>query len=171
MNNSIQLKRNDRALKKVEQAILDVAKSYRLKILSIVLYGSRARGDYSFDSDYDLFVLFSDETSLLEYTQFVSELRLRLHRVKKAKLYSNTLSNFIHIMNSNPFLGCFCFIIATEGVPIYDPEGIFERLHKDTVNLSFSNRIGYIKNCVTMSEVLGSPRWVHYWKNKLENLK
>ena len=171
MSNTVQLKKNDRALKEVEKAILDIAERYGLKILSIVLYGSRARGDYSFDSDYDFFVLFADDTSLLEYTQFVSELRLRLHRVKKVKLYSNTLSNFKHIMNSNPFLGCFCFIISTEGIPVYDPEGIFEQLRKETINLSVSEKIGYIKNCVTMSEVLGSPRWVDYWKRKLENLK
>ena len=171
MSKTVQLKRNDHALRKVEKAILDAAANYKLRVLSIVLYGSRARGDYSFDSDYDIFVLFGDDTTLLEYTQLVSELRLRLHSVKKIKLYSNTLSNFRLIMDSNPFLGCFCFIVATEGIALYDPEGVFEQLHRETANLPVSERAGHIKNCVTMSEVLGSPRWVNYWKKKLQNLK
>ena len=171
MNEALQLKRNDQALKKVQKAILEAAEGYELKVLSIVLYGSRARGDYSFDSDYDIFVLFGDDTSLLEYTQLVSELRLRLHSVKKIKLYSNTLSNFKLIMKSNPFLGCFCFIVATEGIALYDPEGVFDHLRKETESLSISERADHIRNCITMSEALGSPRWIDYWKKKLEYLK
>jgi len=171
MSKVVPLKNENRGLKKAQKTMLSVAEKYGLKILSIVLYGSRARGDYSFDSDYDFFVLFDDETSLLKYTQFVSELRLVLHRIEKVKLYSNTLSNFKHIMANNPFLGCFCFIIATEGIPIYDPQGIFEKLREEATNLLVSEKIGYIRKCVAMSEILGSPRWVDYWRKKSENFK
>jgi len=165
------IKEKDHVLKKAEQVVLNIAEKYGLKILSIILYGSKARGDYSFDSDYDFFVLFDNNTSLLQYTQFVSELRLALCRLGSVKLYSNTVQNFRHIMVNNPFLGSFCYIIATEGIPLYDPQGVFEEIREEVAGLTLREKISYVEKCVEMSEILGSPRWVSYWRKKLKTLE
>lgn len=165
------MKEKEPTLKNAVQIVLNVAEKYGLKILSIILYGSKARGDYSFDSDYDFFILFDNDTSLLQYTQFVSELRLALSRLEKVNLYSNTVENFRHIMVNNPFLGSFCYIIAAEGIPLHDPQGIFKKLSDEVSKLPIREKIRYVKKCVTMSKILGSPRWISYWKEKLKTLE
>ena len=165
------IKEKNYVLKKTEQVVLDLAEKYGLKILSIILYGSRARGDYSFDSDYDLFILFDNDTSLLQFTQFISELRIALYRLGKIKIYSNAVENFRQIMVNNPFLGSFCYIIVTEGVPLYDPKGVFEELRKEVENLTAREKRAYVKKCLEMSKNLGSPRWISYWRKKMEALE
>lgn len=164
-------KGKDYVLKKTEQAVLGLAEKYGLRILSIILYGSRARGDYSFDSDYDLFILFDNDTSLLHFTQFISELRIALYRFGNIKIYSNAVENFRKIMVNNPFLGSFCYIIVTEGVPLYDPKGVFKELQKEVENLTAREKRSYLKKCLEMSKTLGSPRWISYWRKKMDALE
>lgn len=171
MREGFLMKEKDRVLMKTKQVVLDIAEKYGLKTLSIILYGSRACGDYSFDSDYDFFVLLDNDTSLRQFTQFISELRLELYRVGSVKLYSNTVENFKYIMSNNPFLGSFCYIIATEGVPLYDEHGVFKGLHEEVENLTVPEKITFVKKCLAMSKTLGSPRWVKYWRKRLRDLK
>lgn len=171
MERILSRKGKDGVLDETKRVVLDLAEKYGLKVLSVVLYGSRARGDYSFDSDYDFFVFFGNDASLLQYTQFISELRMMLYRVGNVKIYSNTVENFRHIMANNPFLGSFCYIIATEGVPLYDPQGIFQELHEEVEGLTASEKISYTEKCLAMSKTLGSPRWIGYWSERLETLR
>lgn len=158
-------------LKWTRGVIMGVARKYGLRVLSIVLYGSRARREGLPDSDYDFFILLEDGTSLLQFTQFSSELRMKLYRAGNVKVYSNTVENFKRIMAGNPFLGSFCYIIASEGIPLYDPRGVFKKLQDETENLTTSEKIAYVKKCLAMSKTLGSVKWAGYWKRRLELLK
>jgi len=47
----------DENLKKIKEIILDVAKEMKIEIDKIILFGSRARGDYREDSDYDILIV------------------------------------------------------------------------------------------------------------------
>jgi len=44
-------------LKAIKQVILDVASKHGVEVDRIILFGSRARGDYSEDSDWDILVV------------------------------------------------------------------------------------------------------------------
>ena len=52
----------------------------RYNIRRIYLFGSRARGDYDSDSDYDFIILCPDDMGLIELTNFRSELMKALHK-------------------------------------------------------------------------------------------
>ncbi len=44
-------------LKLIKEIILNVAKKYNIEVDKIILFGSRARGDYREDSDWDLLIV------------------------------------------------------------------------------------------------------------------
>ena len=52
----------------------------------------------------------------------------RLDRLNRIKIYVNTLEAFKRIMRENPVLGAFCYVIATMGKPLYDPNKTFKKL-------------------------------------------
>lgn len=158
----------DPVVKRVVTTILKVAEKYRVRVLSVIIYGSRAKGDFSFTSDYDCFNLLSDRTTLLQYTQLHSELRMVAYRIGNIKIYSNTLGNFMRILQDNPFLGAFCYIIASEGVPVYDPNGEFRRVQEEVRGLPPEEKARHVKRCIAMSESLQSPKWVDYWRRELK---
>ncbi|BBL45240.1 nucleotidyltransferase [Nanobdella aerobiophila] len=45
----------------IKKVIYDVANEYNIKIDKIILFGSRARGDYREDSDYDILIITEDK--------------------------------------------------------------------------------------------------------------
>ncbi|MFH7904076.1 MAG: nucleotidyltransferase domain-containing protein [Candidatus Aenigmatarchaeota archaeon] len=47
----------DENLKKIKEIILQTAKEMNIEIDKIILFGSRARGDYREDSDYDILIV------------------------------------------------------------------------------------------------------------------
>lgn len=161
---------DDPVVKRAKVTILRVAKKYEVEILSVVVYGSRAKGDFSFTSDYDCFTLLGDKTTLLQYTQINSELRMLTYQIGNIKIYSNTLKNFKKILEDNPFLGAFCYIIATDGIPVYDPKGEFKRVQEEVKALPPEEKAKHIRRCIAMSAGLRSPKWVDYWKQELERL-
>jgi predicted nucleotidyltransferase len=163
-------KLQDEIIDKTILAVFETARKYKLKIRSIILYGSRARGERSSKSDYDFFVLLDNRTNLLQFSQFASELRLKLYSVGDVKLFSNTVKNFKGIMKNNPFLGSFCYIIASEGIPVYDREKTFRKIQEEINNLPVMKKIEYIKKCISMSEKMGSKKWIEYWNEKLNSL-
>jgi len=154
-------------LERTKNTILAIARRYRIKVLAIVLYGSRARGDYSYGSDYDLFALIGDKTTLLQFVQFSSEFRMASYKLGPIKLYAATKKDFTKMMSNNPFLGAFCYIIAAEGRAIYEKNSEFERLQAYTSRLPKRRKVLLLKRCKEMSQSLGSPKWVSYWNAKL----
>jgi len=47
----------EETLKLIKETILNVAKEYNVEIDKIILFGSRARGDYREDSDWDILIV------------------------------------------------------------------------------------------------------------------
>lgn len=151
-----------------------LSSKYGVKILSIVLYGSRAYGHARTRSDYDFFILLADEVSLLQFTQFSGELRLlanKLDKLNRIKIYVNTLTAFKRILRENPLLGAFCYVISTMGIPIYDPKKTFKKLKKEMEGLSLEEERAFLEKCLKASRKLGSEKWVKYWKERLKSLK
>jgi predicted nucleotidyltransferase len=164
----------DPLIGRFKRLALKMASKYGVKILSIVLYGSRAYGYHRLRSDYDFFVLLDDGISLFQFTQFSGELRLmagKLDRFDRIKIYVNTLKAFKRIMRENPLLGAFCYVICTMGISIYDPHRVYRKLKAEMENLSLREKMVYIKNCLMASRKLGSEKWVKHWKDQLKTLK
>lgn len=61
---------------KIKTMILDAIKEYRYS--SVILFGSRARNEYTDDSDYDLLLIFDEELSIEEMRKIQREIRKKL---------------------------------------------------------------------------------------------
>ena len=48
-------------LNKIKQIILSIAKHYKIEIDKLILFGSRARGDYKPNSDWDILIVTKDK--------------------------------------------------------------------------------------------------------------
>ncbi|MEM5821204.1 MAG: nucleotidyltransferase domain-containing protein [Candidatus Aenigmatarchaeota archaeon] len=60
----------DENLKKIKEIILQVAKEMNIEIDKIILFGSRARGDYREDSDYDLLIVTKEKLDIEKELNF-----------------------------------------------------------------------------------------------------
>ncbi|MEM5821370.1 MAG: nucleotidyltransferase domain-containing protein [Candidatus Aenigmatarchaeota archaeon] len=70
----------DENLKKIKEIILQTAKEMNIEIDRIILFGSRARGDYREDSDYDLLIVTKEKLDRKKEKEFKIEISLRVVR-------------------------------------------------------------------------------------------
>jgi len=153
------------------QTVLKTAGRYNIDVLSVVLYGSRARGDQSLDSDYDIFVMLSDRTTTFQYVQFSAEVRIMVRKLPKVKIFSCRERDFKGMLGGNPFLGAFCYVITVDGNPIFDPKGRFRRLKQRMERLSKVEKRKHMVRCLQMSKRMGSVRWIGFWRKKISEIK
>ncbi|BBL45242.1 nucleotidyltransferase [Nanobdella aerobiophila] len=62
----------------IKKVIYDVANEYNIKIDKIILFGSRARGDYREDSDYDILIITEDKLDKDLYYKFLGKINWEL---------------------------------------------------------------------------------------------
>ncbi len=65
-------------LKLIKQAVLEEAEKQGVKVERVILFGSRARGDYREDSDYDILVIVKGELDRTSRRKLARRIRLRL---------------------------------------------------------------------------------------------
>ena len=153
------------------QAVLKTAVRYKIDVLSVVLYGSRGRGDQSLDSDYDIFVMLSDRTTMFQYVQFSAEVRMMVRKLPKVKIFSCRERDFKGMLKGNPFLGAFCYVITVDGNPMFDPKGRFRILKQRLERLSKVEKKKHMARCLQMSKWMGSVRWIHFWRKKISEVE
>jgi len=158
---------DQKLLRKVKSTVFRSARNHKLNVLSIVLYGSRAKGNFRAKSDYDIFVLLGDRTDLRRFIQFSAEARIMSSKIGLVKLFACTRKDFEAMLSGNPFLGAFCYIIATEGKPIYDKGSAFKSIQKTVAAYPAEKRRKLLKACLEMSRKLGSKHWSKHWLKKL----
>ena len=59
-----------------------VFKKYQIKVLKIILFGSRARGDSEKDSDWDFLVIINKELEFIQKREIISEIQRELAKLK-----------------------------------------------------------------------------------------
>ena len=70
---------NKTPLELIKRAILEEAEKLGVKVEQIILFGSRARGDYREDSDWDVLIIVSDESSTRDLKLLRHRLYMRLN--------------------------------------------------------------------------------------------
>jgi len=65
----------ERKLKVIRNVILDVAEKHGIRIEKIILFGSRARGDYREESDWDILIVTRKRLDKNVKNRFVLEIR------------------------------------------------------------------------------------------------
>jgi len=152
-------------------AVFETAGRYDIDVLSVVLYGSRGRGDQSLDSDYDIFVMLSDRTTMFQYVQFSAEVRMMVRKLSKVKIFSCRETDFKGMLKGNTFLGAFCYVITVDGNPIFDPKGRFRELKHRMERLSKVEKKKHMARCLQMSKRMGSVRWIGFWRKKISEFE
>jgi len=71
----------DENLKKIKETILEIAKEMNVEIDRIVLFGSRARGDYRKDSDYDLLIVTKEKLDKERLIEFFGKIKVKLAKL------------------------------------------------------------------------------------------
>ena len=61
----------EETLKLIREAILNIAKQHNIKIDKIILFGSRARGDYKEDSDWDILIVTEEKLDKKDTGRFL----------------------------------------------------------------------------------------------------
>jgi len=158
-------------LRRCLQEVFKTAGRYKIDVLSVVLYGSRGRGDQSLDSDYDIFVVLSDRTTMFQYVQFSAEVRIVVRKLPKVKIFSCRERDFKGMLKGNPFLGAFCYVITVDGNPIFDPKGRFRELKQRMERLSKVEKKKCMIRCLQMSKQMGSVHWIGFWRKKISEVK
>ena len=103
----------EREVKVIREIILEEARKLNSKIEKIILFGSRARGDYDKESDYDLLVI-------VENAEKLRELQLNIYRaLGDRKIYADVI-----VVDKNKFekysddVGFIFYYALQEGVAI-----------------------------------------------------
>jgi len=68
----------EETLKKIKETILDVSKKHNVKINKVVLFGSRARGDYRESSDWDILIVTEEKLDRKTWESFLHDVSLAL---------------------------------------------------------------------------------------------
>jgi len=74
-----EIKRVEGKIKLIKETILNIAKQLNVKIDRIILFGSRARGDYREDSDWDILIVTEEELNREKELEFTTKISLELH--------------------------------------------------------------------------------------------
>lgn len=69
----------EETFKPIEETILNIAKQHNVKIDKIILFSSRARGDYKENSDWDILIVTEDKLNREKEQDFISKISLELH--------------------------------------------------------------------------------------------
>ena len=68
-------------LNRIKKVVLEVAKEYGVEVDKIILFGSRARGDYRKDSDWDILIVTKEKLDEKLKWRVWEEIMFRLRRV------------------------------------------------------------------------------------------
>ena len=111
------MSREDKEVRKmIKETIEKVLRQYDVQPLKIILFGSRARGNYKGDSDWDCFVIVEGELDRGKKREIVARIRMELARLR--------IPNDIIIQSSATFekrkndVGYLSYYVLKEGVEI-----------------------------------------------------
>lgn len=63
------------------KVIKEELKKRKIKVLKIILFGSRAKGNYNAHSDWDFFVIINKKISFIEKWNIIDEIKIKLAKL------------------------------------------------------------------------------------------
>ncbi|MDP4182597.1 MAG: nucleotidyltransferase domain-containing protein [Bacillota bacterium] len=164
---------NDRFINKVDSILEKYSLSLGIEILSIVLYGSRARGDRNSQNDYELIVLVNNNTDLNSFIKFTNILRIELLKEKLflVKLLVYTPDVFEELLYNDKVTGTFLYMICKENIILYDKFGTFITIKERLAANDVKKEEEFLNQCVDFARMLGSEKWERKWEKTLMQYK
>lgn len=164
---------NDRILNRVTDILEQCSEQMDAEIISVVLYGSRARGDYTSQSDYEFLVLLSNETPLDKFLLFNETVKLELLREKylNVKLLCYTPKIFEEILYKDKMVGTFLYMVCRDNIILYDRFGTFMSIRERLTKSRVKGEEVFLQQCVEFAKQFGSEKWERKWDKTLMQFK
>jgi len=100
----------------ISKVINEILEKEGIEVKKIILFGSRARGNFKKDSDWDLMVVINKNLSFLEKRKIIAEMQRRLAKHKipndiilKSEQQFDTMKNYV---------GCISYYASKEGLQV-----------------------------------------------------
>lgn len=77
---------NKETLQLIRKIILEEAGKQGVKVEKIILFGSRARGDYREDSDYDILIIVREKPDARRFIKLHSRIRVKLYKTLRREI-------------------------------------------------------------------------------------
>jgi len=160
---------NDRVINRVDAILEACSQSLGVEIMSIVLYGSKARGDRNSQNDYEFIILVNNNTSLASFVKMQDSLRIQLLKEKlllvKTIIYTPEI--FEDILYSDKVTGTLLYMICKENIIIYDKYGTFISIKERLSVSNIKKEEEFLVQCVEFAKMLGSQKWERKWEKTL----
>jgi len=100
----------------ISKVINELLEKEGIEVKKIILFGSRARGNFKKDSDWDLMVVINKNSSFLEKRKIIAEMQRQLAKHKipndiilKSEQQFDTMKNYV---------GCISYYASKEGLQV-----------------------------------------------------
>ena len=106
----------DNKLKDIKKIIIEELEKENIKVHKIILFGSRARGDFKEDSDWDVLIIVEDDIERKKKFLLISNLRKKL--AKKLLDVDLIIKNKSELSFYENFYGSVIFEALKEGIEL-----------------------------------------------------
>jgi predicted nucleotidyltransferase len=103
-------------MEKAIQIIKETIENKGLKVLKIILFGSRAKGTAREDSDWDFFVIIDKKLSFNEKWDIIDEIKIKLAKLKIPN--DILLKSEDEVEESKDDVGRITYYVLKEGVEV-----------------------------------------------------
>jgi len=110
------IKENQSNMEEAIKIIREEIENRGLKVLKIILFGSRARGDFKEDSDWDFFVVIDKKLNFNEKWDIIDEIKIKLARLK----FPNDIiiKSEDEVMENKDDVGRITYYVLKEGIKV-----------------------------------------------------
>ncbi|GAE87439.1 nucleotidyltransferase [Acetivibrio straminisolvens] len=160
---------NDRGLKRILDIMEQCSERVDVKLMSIVLYGARAKGDNTSQSVYEFLILSNNDTSLDKFILFNETVKLELLKEKylNVNVLNYTPEIFEEILYKDEMVGTFLYMICRENIILYDRYGTFMSIRERMINSKIKSEEVFLRQCIEFSKKIGSEKWVRKFDKTL----
>jgi uncharacterized protein len=163
----------DRIIPKICSIFEDCAKLYNVEIKSVILYGSKARGEIRSSNDYEIILLINDDIGASHYIKLTNTIRIEFLKEKlvNVNLLVYTPEVFEEILYKDESVGTFLYMICKENTIIYDKKGTFTAIRERMASNNIKSEEIFINQCINFAKTLGSSKWEQKWEKVLMQYK
>lgn len=142
---------------------------YNIEVKSIILFGARARGDRSSQSNYEFLILIEDTVNLYNYVNFTNALSIELLKEKMncVKFLTYTAEIFEETLYKDTTMGTFFYMICRENIVLYDKGSTFTAIKERLVKYNIKDEEAFLSQCVEFVRSMGSVKWERKWEKLL----
>jgi predicted nucleotidyltransferase len=99
-----------------KRTIIEELEKFGFRVIKIILFGSRARGDFKEDSDLDLLVIVDKEIQSRQKREITGKIYRLLAKMENS--YEIVIKSYSNFERMKHFVGCISYEADKEGIPL-----------------------------------------------------